>query len=316
LDTSFYQNFLNLFPAARISYKITQSKSIGLNYNGSTKQPTLQQINPIQDLSNPLVIYKGNPNLGQSFDNDVSLTYNSYQALSGRSIYLSLNYSYTFNDFANFDQVDRLGRRVYQSVNVKGNQSVNSYMYYYFAIKKWNLGINVSANGSMSKNMNFINGLSNTNNNSNLGTDFGISYDKEEKVSVSIGSGINYDHSKTSLRPDVVTSFFTYSPSARFNLYLPKKYEWMMDGTYNIRQQTSVFTKNNNSFLVNAYVSRKFLKADNLVATIGVQDLLNQNIGFYRSASSNYINENTYLVLKRYFMFSLTYNFTKAPATK
>jgi hypothetical protein len=45
----------------------------------------------------------------------------------------------------------------------------------------------------------------------------------------------------------------------------------------------------------------------------GFTDVLNQNIGFYRNATSNYINENTYVVLKRYFMFSLTYNFIKAP---
>ncbi|OYU94815.1 MAG: hypothetical protein CFE21_14085 [Bacteroidetes bacterium B1(2017)] len=316
LDTTFHQDFLNLFPAARFNYKISNSRSIAVSYNGQTRQPTLQQINPIQDISNPLVIYKGNPNLGQSFDNDISVNYNSYQALTSRSLYLSLSYSHTFNDFANYDKVDNLGRRVYETVNVKANQSINSYMYYYFEIKKLNLGINNQASGSYNKNMNFINSLPNTNNNYNLSYNLNLSYDIEEKLDINIGSGIEYNNSKSSLRPDVVTSYFTYSPNAYVNVFLPKHFEWLIDGTYNIRQQTAVFSKNNNTLIINASVSRKFLKSENLIAKIGVDDILNQNIGFYRNASSNYINENTYLVLKRYFMFSLTYNFTKAPGSK
>jgi hypothetical protein len=35
-------------------------------------------------------------------------------------------------------------------------------------------------------------------------------------------------------------------------------------------------------------------------------DLLNQNLGFSRTANSNYINENTYSVLRRYVLVSLT----------
>ncbi len=307
------QNFFNLFPAARFNYKITNSRSIGFSYSGSTKQPTLQQRNPIQDISNPLVIYKGNANLGQSFDNDLSVTYNSYQALTSRSLYMSLNYSYTFNDFANYDLIDKLGRRTYQTVNVKANQNWNLNMYHYFEIKKWNLGIQNSANASYYNNMNFLNGLPNTNHNLNIGYDIGFSIEKEEKYSLYFGPGINYNRSATSLRPDVVTSYFTYSPNANLQIFLPKHYDWSVRADYNIRQQTAVFTKNNNSLIISAYISRKLLKAESLIFKVGVEDLLNQNIGFYRNATSNYINENTYVVLKRYFMFSLTYNFIKAP---
>jgi len=309
-DTTQYQNFLNFFPAAALTYKLSTTKNFRLSYNGSTRQPSLQQINPIQDLSNPLVIYKGNPALGQNFDNDVSITFNSNKPIQGRGMYLSLNYSYTFNDFANFDEVDNQGRRIFKTVNVDGNQSIGGYMYYYFKIKSLNLNVNQSLNPNFSKNSNFINSQANTNINTNIPYDITFNYGKEEKYDFNFSPSINYFRSTTTLRPDVITQYFTYALYGSTSVYLPKRFEWFIDATYNIRQQTEVFSTNTNNLIVSAFISRKFLKDESLLAKVGVEDLLNQNIGFNRNASSNYINENTYIVLRRYFMFSLTYNFT------
>jgi hypothetical protein len=43
-----------------------------------------------------------------------------------------------------------------------------------------------------------------------------------------------------------------------------------------------------------------------------VNDLLDQNNGFNRNVSSSFITQNTYSTIKRYFMFSVVWNFTKA----
>lgn len=312
-DTAQYQNFFNLFPSAAINYKIGATKNLRISYNGSTRQPTLQQINPIQDLTNPLVIFKGNSSLEQLFDNDFNVTYNSYKPISGRSIYANAYYSYTFNDFANYDEVDNLGRKVYKTVNVDGNQNIGGYMHYYFKIPKLNLGMSQSLNGGFYKSSNFINSLPNINKNFNSTYDISIYYEKEEKYEFNFSPSISYNRSETSLRPDVVTEFFTYALYGSVNIQLPKKFEWYADAQWNIRQQTEVFNKNNNTIIVSAYVSYKFLKDENLLAKFGVEDLLNQNIGFRRNANNNYINENTYIVLRRYFMISLSYNFNNGP---
>jgi len=308
-DTTLYQDFLNLFPAASINYKLGSTKSINLSYSGSTRQPTLQQINPIQDLSNPLVIFSGNPQLAQRFSNDVNLTFNHYQPISGRSFYGNLRYNYTFNDFANSDQVDEQGRRVYKTVNVDGNQSLSGYAYYYFKINALNLGLNQSLNPYYSKNANFINGLSNTNNNLSLTYDISLSYEKEEQFEIYFSPSISFDYSTTTLRPDVVTKFFTYYLELGTEFFLPNKFSIEAEADWNIRQQTEVFNTNNNVLIINAHINKKFGKDDAFAMRVGVSDLLNQNIGFRRNANSNYINENTHIVLRRYFMINLTYNF-------
>jgi hypothetical protein len=220
-----------------------------------------------------------------------------------------LRYNYTFNDFANADQVDPQGRRVYQTVNIDGNQSLSGYAYYYFKINALNLGLNQSFNPSYNKNANFINGLPNVNNNLSLTYDISLSYEKEEAFEIYFSPSVSYDYSKTSLRPDVITQFYTYYLELGTEFFLPKKFNIGADFDWNIRPKTAVFNTNNNVLIINAHLSKKFGKDDALDLRLGVSDLLNQNIGFRRNATSNYINENTHIVLRRYFMLNLTYNF-------
>ena len=96
------------------------------------------------------------------------------------------------------------------------------------------------------------------------------------------------------------------------DVYLPLNFQIHADGNFNIRQKTPVFTTNNNVFLIDAWVGKKLLKNNQLLLKAAVNDLLNQNNGFNRNVSSSFITQNTYSTIKRYFMFSVVWNFTKA----
>ena len=66
--------------------------------------------------------------------------------------------------------------------------------------------------------------------------------------------------------------------------------------------------------LWNAYIAKKFLKNDELEIRLTANDLLNQNVGFSRSAQSGIITQNDYNTIRRYAMINLVWNFTKTPA--
>jgi len=54
------------------------------------------------------------------------------------------------------------------------------------------------------------------------------------------------------------------------------------------------------------------LKGDALLIKVSGNDLLNQNVGFNRSANSNFITQTTFTNIKRFYMLSVVWNFTKA----
>ncbi|HEY2726790.1 MAG TPA: hypothetical protein VGI61_06430, partial [Parafilimonas sp.] len=84
------------------------------------------------------------------------------------------------------------------------------------------------------------------------------------------------------------------------------------DCDFSYRQKTSVFDNNTNTIAWNAWIGRTFTKKDALLVKIIGHDLLDQNIGFNRTVNSNFISENTYSTIRRYFLLSIVWNFNKA----
>ncbi|NCU02863.1 MAG: outer membrane beta-barrel protein, partial [Chitinophagaceae bacterium] len=83
--------FTNLLPRASIRFTPKKQKSFSLSYNGSTQNPSLQQINPIIDNIDPLNITVGNPDLKQAFRHNFSLNLSDYKIIKSRNFYLSGN---------------------------------------------------------------------------------------------------------------------------------------------------------------------------------------------------------------------------------
>lgn len=306
------QRLVNYFPAARFDYKIGTSSSFSLNYKGRTRQPSIQQVQPIIDNSNPLVLSLGNTNLVQSFSNTYELNYNSYKPLSGHSIWSSLSYYETFDDFAQRNDVTADGRRTYQTVNVDGNYRLAGSIYQYISLKKLKLSLSNNMSLSQSKNVNFVNGLNNSNLNQTVSFGTRIGKEKEDKYEISIAGDWDYNNAKSTIRPDVVTSYWISEYRINIDLYLPKKFVFESSINYTIRQRTSEFDRDLNVAIVNMELSKKFTKKENWKVGFTVRDLLNQNIGFNRTTTSNFISENVQTILRRYFMLTVTYDFTSA----
>jgi len=315
-NTTQNRPFYNFFPSAVFNYKIKNTSNFNVNYSGYTRQPSLQQIQPLQDNSNPLIVYIGNPNLVQSFTNNISISYNSYAPIKGRGTYSYLSYRQTNNDFTNLNKVDNKGVREYQTVNVNGNFNVYAYSYFYLDFKKISTHLNFNLNGSISNNNNYINGLFNTNKSRNIGFGSSISYDLKEKLEIALGADWDLNNSVSSLRKDIPTKYYTASYSGSLNCKLPYNIAIKPALDYNFRQKTADFGKDLNVLLLNLRITKKALKSKALEFSIFAYDILNQNIGFNRSAYNNFVNEQTYSIIQRYILFGVTYNLSGGGAKK
>jgi hypothetical protein len=219
----------------------------------------------------------------------------------------------TQHAITNSTVTDAGGKTTYQSVNVNGISNYGLYAGYGWKVKKLDVDLFLQPEIQISRNTNFINNLENINNYRSYNMNVGVYRNKQDKYSVSFSPGIGYTYLKSSLRPDVITRYFTSSTNFDMWVQLPYKFETSTHGNINIREKTDVFGRNRNSFKWDADVSKRFMKGKNLILKLGVYDILNQNIGFNRTATTNIITENSYNVIKRYFMLSLQYNLSKTP---
>jgi hypothetical protein len=314
-DSTLKRNFVNWYPTATFSYSFTSQRRINLQYNGRTVQPTIQQIQPILNNEDPLNISVGNPNLKPAFRNSIWLSFNDYKVLSDRGIWASISYNSTINAITSKDYIDSIGRKIYQSVNINnGNSNLNGYLNYNKKLKKLDMYAGINANFGLTKYSNIVNGVLNITKSNNYTFGFNMGKYKEKKFDVNVNVSATYTSSISSIQSSIQTNYWSANIAPNVDVYLPLKFQVHTDLDYNYRQKTDVFSNNTNVAYWNAWIGKKFMKKDALMLKISANDILNQNIGFNRSVNSNYITQNTYSTIQRYFMFSVIWNFTKTAA--
>lgn len=307
------RSFVNWMPQARYEYKFSQYKSFSINYNGTTTQPTLDQIQPLRVNNDPLNIVLGNPLLNPSFTNSFDVNYRSYKVISDQSIYVGGNYSFTTDPIVSHILYDAsTGQSVSQYFNLPGHQTTNFYLYggYNRKIPKldFSTGLNLDMNGSTYDG--YSNGVLNKTKNYTFGPGLSIQKYKEKKINFWLSAGPTYTLSNSSLNPDINNNGWGARGNYSMNIYLPSKFQVGSNGEYQYQGKTESFPQDFSKTLINLSLIRTFGKTDNLKLELRANDILNQNVGFNRNASANLITQNSYTTIRRYFMFTITYDFT------
>lgn len=319
----FKRQFINWSPQASYQYKFSQQQSIRLNYNGNTNQPSINQIQPLKNNTNPFYITLGNPDLSPSFTNNISGGYNSYKVLSGQSIYVQGSYNYTINQIVSNTSTDAAGKTTSQFFNLSGKTPHNYYIYggvrRKIAGPDINIGLNTNINSNISYNM--VNNVLNTTNSSSYSGGLDISKYMQKKYDFYFFFGPRFNVSESSLqKPGSSNNSRGFNGYSYINIYLPGKMQISSDLDFTYTGKSEVFNQEVYHSNLNATLSKAFLKESNLKLSITGNDLLNQNIGYNRNAYGAMITETSYNTIRRYFMLSVTWDFTKmgagAPATK
>src|SRR5579871_859230 len=311
-DSLAKRNFVNWYPQASLRYQFSNFRSISLRYNGNTQQPNIQQIQPVATNKDPLNITIGNPNLKPAFANRVTLYFNDFKVLSDRSIWLYATYGFPQNSISSSYYVDSFGRRVNQAINLNGDRDFSTNLDYGFKIKKIDLRFGFNGAYSYNRNLSVVNNVLNATNSNNMTLGWSVSKYKEKKYEFNLRFNATHTSSQSSVQENIQTKYWTFDINPNFDIFLPLKFQIHSDCDFNIRQKTPVFNTNTNVILWNGWIGKKFLKNDALLIKIIGNDLLDQNKGFSRSVNSNFITQNTYSTIRRYFLLGITWNFTKA----
>ncbi len=303
--------FLNLTPQANVQYSLQQNSNFFFQYNGSTVQPTIEQLQPLRNNIDPLNIVVGNPALKVGFRHGFNMNYFSYKMLKQVGIWSGFSYNITDNAVSNDVTIDASGRRTTRAVNVKNNKDWNLWA-------EWNKGegqkkliktMTVNASGNTYNNL--VNGRENRTQSINFSTGFGLRYEVENKWSLNVRPRIGISRSVSSLNPTAKTSFLTYGGNADGRLTLPFKLELQSDVDFDWRQRTTAFMANPNITYWKAELRRKVFKNNTGIISLVANDILNSYRGINRVINSNFISEERYQRVGQYFQLKFEWSFNK-----
>lgn len=314
LDREVSRDFTTYNPSVRLRYNITRSQSVNLNFSRSNRLPTLTQIQPLRQNTDPLNIVVGNESLVPSNNNNYSVSYNNYNMLKGNYSYLSLNWSQNFNSIQQNVLIDpETGIRTSFYENLSGYVSNNLSLWgttSFDIIKNYQIKGDLGGNASLNQYYNYINGELNENQSLNYSISFSARKNTTKNVDFSLGLSPGWRTMNNSLQPEFNSNGFTMNSSATYNWYLPYKITAYGNLSYAYEAPTKTFDEKFERILFAPGIRKKFLANESLVADFSVNDVFNQNVGFQRYQSGNMLTQNTYNTIARYFMLKVSWDFT------
>jgi hypothetical protein len=301
------QSVNNFLPKFSYMYKPSMSKRFNVNYTTSSLPPSVNDLQPIPDNSNPNRIQEGNPDLKPNYVHSIMANFNSWQALSGRYIWSGMNATLTNNDFANQTTFDSFGRTSSKTVNVDGNFSTTFWFGGGIPLFNRKLEVSPKANGSYFRYQNYINSELNVTQNTSIssGVELKLNLDSLE---ISIENDFTYTNPVSSLSSFSNLPFSSQNYSIRLDYQLPMHFKIKLNGDYTINSRRAEGF-NRNIFVLNAEISKAFFPTENLIIAFNANDIFNQNINVQRQVNGNVITDNFTRIISRYFLLKLTYKF-------
>lgn len=309
--TAVEQSFTDVLPDASLQWKFSQYSNINFNYNTNTQQPSVRQLQPIADISDPLNVVLGNPNLKRSYNHSLSLNYFAADPLRGKNLFAFAAVNIAEDAIVNSDEIKPGGIRSSQPVNTNGIINAFSSVNMGFPVKKLKSRVELSMGYNFNRNISFVNQQKNMIENSSISPAIRWNFSIDNKIDVFASARLNISNAKYSLQPLLNTNYLQQV----YNLEMTNYLAWGI-----VLNNTLNYTKNSGRAhgynigipFWNASVAKSFLKNKRAEVKLSVADILNKNTGVSRTANQNYIEDLQYNVLRRYGLFSFTYALNKS----
>ena len=299
----------NVAPYARIRFKMSQSRSLSFDYRARTTQPSLTQLQPVADVSNPLRIVVGNPDLAPTFTQRVNLRYSDFDQDRQRSIMAMANVQFANNSIISTTDYDsQTGGQVttYENVNGVWSGNLMGMISMPFRNKSWYF----SSMGAVrySNTVGYNNGLYNRSGSLSVNLSPGIRFNTDA-VQLELRPNYNVQITHNTVQSQNDRTIHSYGGMFNGAYYIPFGLVLNTDLTYSGTQGYSQ-GYDSDQWLWNVSLSYQFLKNKAATITAKVYDLLHQKQNISRTINASYIEDSEYNSVTRYVMLSFTYRFT------
>lgn len=306
------KNYQRFMPDVAISYSDNQFgeyyKSYSLSFNTKVRIPSLDQLAPLTDSTNLYSLQRGNLNLKEAVDREISLSLNHYDQTNKNTLNynLSMIVGFTNDQIVDSTFIDNQNRRTNFLTNANGNRYLNFYgdARKAFKFKTSELQINLNTQISNTKTPGYTNSLFAFSKNFNTNTSVTVNYTYKSYLALAVGQTYGTYQSKQEAFNTVYSGVNKASTlSSSYNV--TKKFTLNTNISFN---QSSSSNANDINFTIwNANAVYRFLKGNNAEFKLSALDILHQNTNIINYGSGNSFTIGSRNVLQQYFMTTFSY---------
>lgn len=315
-DTTVTRNVLNFTPNVRFRYRWTKQHQIDVNYRGRSSQPSMTDLLPITDTTDPLNITMGNPGLKPSFSHTLNAHYRNYIMEKQRVIFAMLGGQLVQNSVSSMVRYNtETGGRETRPENINGNWNVNGMFGFNTALpnKKFTISTNTRMDYDNSVQYLAQNGMDSRKNTTgtinvkeSLRGTFRNDWNSGWGLEVSLTGNLNYQHAENKLQPDRNLDTYMYSYGGSTNVTFPWSMTLSTDMSMNSRRGYSDASMNTNELIWNAQIAQTLF---NGAGTLSLQfyDILHEQSNISRTINAAMRRDSETNAINSYCMLHFIY---------
>ena len=315
----FRKEFQNVLPMAMFRYNFTTQKNLRIRYSARTSIPSVDKFQAVVNNSNPLLLSTGNPNLKQDYSHSLFIRYSASNTKKSHVFFFMVSGTATQNYIANSTTIAThdttvnnvflaSGAQLSMPVNLSGYYNTRAFVTYGLPLSFMKCNLNLSAGVNYSRTPGMINGQVNYANSPSGNIGISISSNISKKIDFTVSSNSSITYVKNTLRRNINSNYFNQNTRAKVYWDIWKGIIVSSELTHQLYSGLSDGF-NQNYFLWNISLAKKFLKNDAAEFKFTAFDVLNQNNSITRNITDIYTEDVETVVLNRYFMLTFTYNF-------
>ncbi len=314
--TALNQRQTNWYPRASLIYTPSQGKNVKLVYTASTTSPTIQQLQPLPDLTNPFLVRIGNPGLLQQLTHTLNASYTQFNARNFQNLQIALQGNYTEHEITPSTTILSGGIQQIQYVNVNGIWHGSSNITYGFPLgnqRKGNSSLGVRMN--YGRDISLLNGVQDVNTSLGWGSAWKLNFHPVEKLFVEGLASVNYTNTQYSVNPGQNTNTWlqNYSVDASYELpgaiTIASNYNLQITGPQGTLPSKTVA-------LWNASIFKDFLRDRSAQLRFSAFGILNTVSNFSQTIGINYQETSQTNLPGRILLLSFIYRFRHFPGAK
>lgn len=308
------RNVVNYSPDGGFTYRFSKDKNLNFNYRGNTSQPSIDQLDPTEDLTNPLSIRSGNPDLLPSFSNNVTMMYNFSNREKQQSLRANISYGFVINQIINKTFYEaNTGIQKTHPINQNGMWNSSANILFSTPIgKKKKIQFSTSSDVSLRNQIGYMSFKADTESKNtaktlSLNETLTFSY-RHDWLYLQSRSSIRYSSTHNSLEDRKNQEDISYRAGLNASATLP--YSWIFESSLQYSGQSGLSTGyNRNETIWDVNVNKRIMKNKQGTLSLKWTDLLQQRLSIRRNVTSNYIEDSESNVMTGYFLVSFAYRF-------
>jgi hypothetical protein len=315
LKAHIVQHFTNWFPRANLIWTLTQGRTLRFGYSGYSIAPSIDQLQPLPDLTNPFLVKVGNPNLHQSFQHNMEMEFSSFNTKSLQNWQLNFQGGFVQDAITASTVLLTGGVQQLKYVNIGGNFNLSTNLTYGFPLWARKGNGSIGLHGNFNHQNGFLNGQRNNTDATYAGGNFKLNYHPSEKLFIDVNALLDFNANAYSLNADQNTRTWIQNYTLNFSYQFPwtitvsSFYNWQQTGSQGSLPARAI------SYW-NAAAYKSIFRNHSGQIRLSVFNILNGSGNVSQGIGPNFIETSRSNLIGRLWLLSMVWNFRKFPGGK